>query len=84
MVEALDKVHCDCGKWVMRYEAGAIHVICTRCKADVALDVKWLIARLEAESILNAKIVSELGRAKKEAVCVKRKENKRKRMRLVG
>lgn len=49
MTDELDKIYCQCGRWVMRYEKGHVYTVCPRCGGDVGLDIDWLLARVAAE-----------------------------------
>lgn len=62
--EPLDRIECGCcHKWVLRYEAGAVHTVCPRCGADVAVDIDWLVSRLELDlreaQELRARVLAE-------------------------
>jgi hypothetical protein len=68
----------------MRYEHGAIHTICPKCKADVSVDVEWLLLRLEYEIEQLSELRETLLRQRDEAISVEKRRKPGGRPKLIA
>ena len=45
----MQKIKCECGRWVMRVEKGGVYAICKRCGSEVRVEITALMVELEQE-----------------------------------